>query len=91
MIAVEWLDDGKPTSKGSDEVTEVEEWLGGRVVLQSGRAFKNPLRRWTFYPIKFVRYDENVYNELVHAGAYNARVEPRQSKVGSSLMPLSEP
>lgn len=81
MISVEWFDE-TPATKGSDEVTEVEEWLGGKVMLHSGRAFKNPLKRWTFYPIKFVRYDENVYNELVHTGTANACVETDIAKLG---------
>lgn len=81
MLSVEWLCK-VPTDKGEDKVVDVEQCLGGKVRLQSGKVFMNPLKRWTFYPIQFVRYDENVYNELVHAGADNSRVETDNAKLG---------
>ena len=78
---VEWIGE-RPSSKSVETVTGVEARLGGTVTLSSGRKFKNPPFAYTMYPVRFVRYDEDVYRQLLHIGANNGQVEVDDSKLG---------
>lgn len=79
--SVEWIGE-KPSSKSVETVTSVEARVGGTVTLSSGRQFKNPPFAYTMYPVRFVRYDEDVYRQLLHIGANNGQVEVDDSKLG---------
>ena len=79
--SVEWLGEA-PAAKGHELVTHVEYELEGAVTLASGLRFKNPLLQHTMQAVQFVRYDEDVYAQLLHLEADNGGVEVDDDKLG---------